>query len=73
MMRSTTRAWRAVQVVLFLLFFAVTVALNLTCKPEDNPAASPECGSGRVSWDAKGQVCRDLADNKIIPNKCCGR
>ncbi|MEK6757244.1 MAG: hypothetical protein AABZ02_13915, partial [Bacteroidota bacterium] len=68
-----TQVWRFVQVALFLLFFAGTVAVNLNCENEDNPAASPECGSGRVTWDSKSQVCRDLQDNRIIPNKCCGR
>jgi len=48
--------------------------LNLSCSAEDdNPAASPECGSGRVTWNDKAQVCVDMADNKVVPSKCCGR
>lgn len=64
----------AVHLFLFLAFFALSVVLNLSCSAEDdNPAASPECGSGRVTWNDKAQVCVDMADNKVVPSKCCGR
>ena len=64
----------AIALVLFLGFFALSVVLNLSCSAEDdNPAASPECGSGRVTWNDKAQVCVDMADNKVVPSKCCGR
>jgi len=62
-----------VRLVLFLLFFALTVFLNLTCSEEDNPLADPECGSGHVTWYEKAGVCRDEANNQVVPNKCCGR
>jgi hypothetical protein len=72
MKRGGTRVWQFIQVTLFLLFFGGTVAVNLTCAEDDNPSAGSECGSGRGTWDSKAQVCRDLQDNRIIPNKCCG-
>lgn len=72
MKRGRTRVWQFIQVTLFLLFFGGTVAVNLTCAEDDNPSAGSECGSGSGSWDSKAQVCRDLQDNRIIPNKCCG-
>lgn len=59
--------------VLFLLFFVLTVFLNITCSPEDNPASSPECGSGHVTWYEKAGVCRDDVSNQVVPEKCCGR
>lgn len=63
-----------VQLIAFVLFFVLTVALNLSCSEEDsNPAADVSCGSGRVTWEDKGQVCRDLATFKIVPSSCCGR
>ena len=62
------------QMILFLAFLGLSVALNLNCSEEDdNPAASLECGSGHVTWNDKAQVCVDLADNKVLPSKCCGR
>jgi hypothetical protein len=74
MLGDKTRFRRFIEVALFLLFFAGTVAVNLRCQEDDNnPAASPECGSGHVTWDSKGQVCRDQADNRIVPSKCCGQ
>jgi hypothetical protein len=62
-----------VRVAFFLLFFVLTVSLNLTCSPEDDPASAPECGSGHVSWYEKAGVCRDDVDNHVVPNSCCGR
>jgi hypothetical protein len=62
------------QLIAFLLFFALTVALNLNCTQEDsNPASELACGSGHVFWDDKGQVCRDQENNKIVPSNCCGK
>jgi len=62
------------QLIAFLLFFVLTVALNLSCSQDDsNPASDVSCGSGHVSWDDKGQVCRDQSNNKIVPSTCCGR
>ena len=60
-----------VQIVLFLIFFAFTIAVNLNCS-DNKPVKGPECGSGRNSWDAKSQNCRDLSNNQIVPNSCCG-
>jgi hypothetical protein len=60
------------RVILFLLFFAFTVAVNLSCS-DDNPVKGPECGSGHNTWDTKAQVCRDQANNQIVPNSCCGQ
>ena len=57
----------------FLVFFVLTVFLNITCSPEDNPASGPECGSGHVTWYEKAGVCRDDVDNQVVPAKCCGR
>lgn len=69
-MRSTR--WKEVlQLAAFLLFFALTVSLNLTCSHPDSPAVDPDCGSGRVSWD--GKICYDLSNNKTLPSKCCGQ
>ena len=71
---NKARLRRFIEVALFLLFFAGTVAVNLRCQTnEDNPAAGPECGSGHVTWDTKAQVCRDQANNRIVPSNCCGR
>ena len=70
---NKARLRHLIEVALFLLFFAGTVAINLRCEGNDNPAASKECGSGHVTWDEKGQVCRDQADNRIVPSSCCGR
>ena len=68
-----TRWKEMLQVGAFLLFFIATVVLNVTCSKDNNPTADPACGSGHVTWDAKGQVCRDQADNHIVPNSCCGQ
>ena len=62
------------QLIAFLLFFVLTVALNLNCSKDDNnPASNVSCGSGHVSWDEKAQVCRDLSNNLVVPSTCCGR
>lgn len=68
-----TKIKETAQLMLFLAFFVLTVALNLQCSEDDNPAASAECGSGHVTWNAKAQRCYDDADNRIVPNSCCGR
>jgi hypothetical protein len=75
LMKIRSMRWKGVlQLVAFLLFFAVTVALNLNCSEDDsNPASDLACGSGRVSWDSKAQVCRDQENNKIVPSSCCGQ
>lgn len=68
------RGREILQLLAFLIFFALTVALNLNCSTDDsNPASDPACGSGHVSWDSKGQVCRDQNDNRIVPSSCCGQ
>lgn len=74
-MKIRLMRWNDVlQLIAFVLFFAVTVALNLNCSEDDsNPASGPACGSGRVSWDSKAQVCRDQENNKIVPSSCCGQ
>ena len=61
------------KVIAFLLFFAATVFINLTCSKDSNPTSDPSCGSGHVTWDAKAQRCRDQANNQIVPNSCCGQ
>ena len=61
-----------VRIVLFLIFFGFSVAINLSCS-DDNPVKGPECGSGQNVWDAKSQVCRDNSNNHIVPNSCCGQ
>jgi hypothetical protein len=61
-----------IRLVLFLVFFAFTVGVNLSCS-DDNPVKGPECGSGRNTWDTKAQICRDQANNLPVPNSCCGR
>jgi hypothetical protein len=73
MLDRRKRIKELLQTFLFLLFFIVTVSLNLTCSAEDNPASSEECGSGRVMWNDKAQVCIDQANNKVVPSNCCGR
>ena len=60
-----------IRIVLFLGFFAFTVVVNLNCS-DDNPVKGPECGSGKNTWDAKPQVCRDQTNNQIVPSSCCG-
>lgn len=58
----------------FLLALALSVMLMvLACDKENNPAADSQCGSGKVTWDEKGQVCRDQADGRVLPSSCCGR
>jgi hypothetical protein len=61
-----------VRVILFMIFFAFTVAVNLNCS-DDNPVKGPECGSGRNTWDVKTQICRDQANSQIVPRSCCGQ
>ena len=62
------------QLLAFLLFFALTVTLNVNCSKDDNnPASDPACGSGHVTWDAKALVCRDQSNNRIVPSSCCGQ
>ena len=73
MKRILRRAGPVVEVLLFLLFFSFSVALNLSCKDEDDPLSSGECGSGRTTWDEKAQVCRDVTNSRIVPANCCGR
>jgi hypothetical protein len=69
-----TKIKEAAHLMMFLVFFVLTVVVNLNCSSEDdNPAASPECGSGRVTWNDKAQRCIDLADGGVVPDKCCGR
>jgi len=69
-----TRSKEILQIAAFLVFFVATVFLNVTCSKDDNnPASDPACGSGHVAWDSKGQVCRDQADNHIVPSSCCGQ
>jgi len=58
--------------VLFLVFFASTVFVNLSCD-EESPVKGPECGSGKNSWDAKALRCRDDETGRIVPDACCGR
>jgi len=53
--------------IVFLNFF-------ISCSSDDsNPARNPDCGSGIVDWDSKGQVCRDRANGLVVPSSCCGR
>ena len=74
-MKLRSMRWKAIlQLIAFLLFFVLTVAVNLNCSKDDsNPASDVSCGSGHVTWDDKGQVCRDQANNRIVPSTCCGR
>lgn len=74
-MKDLRARWKEIlQLVVFLVFFIATVFLNVTCSKDDNnPAANLACGSGHVAWDPKALVCRDQADNHIVPNSCCGQ
>lgn len=54
------------------VLFATAIGMNISCEKGTEPDRTA-CGSGSVTWDAKAGVCRDLADNKIVPNSCCGR
>ncbi len=74
-MKIRSMRWKEIlQLTAFLLFFALTVALNLNCSQDDNnPASDVSCGSGHVTWDDKAQVCRDQSNNRIVPSNCCGR
>ena len=66
--------WKeTLKITAFLLFFAVTVLINLMCSGNSNPASDPTCGSGHVTWDVKAQRCRDQSNNQIVPNSCCGQ
>lgn len=58
--------------VVFHIMLFVVSALLFACAKDDNPAASSECGSGRVFWDDK-TGCRDIATNAKVPDSCCGR
>lgn len=68
-----SRLFDLLGIALFLLFFSGTVALNMSCKDEDDPLSSGECGSGKTTWDVKAELCRDLADGHVLPSKCCGK
>jgi hypothetical protein len=70
---QSMRLKEILQLIAFLLFFVLTVALNLNCSTDDSNPLDASCGSGHVSWDDKGQVCRDQSNNKIVPSNCCGR
>lgn len=74
-MKDFPTRWKEIlRLVAFLVLFVVTVLLNVTCSKDDNnPASDPACGSGHVTWDPKAQVCRDQADNHIVPSSCCGQ
>ena len=72
MNEKALRTKEAIRIVLFLVFFAFTVAVNLSCS-DDNPVKGPECGSGKNTWDTKAQRCRDGANDQIVPNSCCGQ
>ncbi len=63
---------KSISTLLFLLFFGVTVILNASCEPDDNPASDADCGIGPKTWDSKAQVCRDQ-NNTIVPPRCCGQ
>ena len=67
------RTRNVVQIALFLIFFALTILVNLNCSDDSNPAKGPECGSGQNAWDTKSGVCRDQSNNRIVPNSCCGQ
>jgi hypothetical protein len=69
-----TKISEAAQLIAFVVFFILSVVLNLQCSSEEsNPAAASECGSHHVTWDSKAQICRDDANGKPVPNSCCGR
>jgi hypothetical protein len=72
MIYKALRSKETFRTVLFLVFFAFTVTINLNCS-SDNPVKGPECGSGHNTWDTKAQRCRDDANNQIVPNSCCGQ
>lgn len=58
--------------VVFHIVLFVVSSLLFACAKDDNPAASGECGSGKVFWDEK-TGCRDIATNAKLPDSCCGR
>lgn len=49
-----------------------SIGMNLFCEKSTEPDLS-KCGSGRVQWDEKAGICRDLASNLRVPDSCCGR
>jgi len=75
LMKIRSMWWKEIlQLIAFLLFFVLTVALNLNCSQDDsNPASDVSCGSGHVYWDTKALVCRDRANDKVVPSTCCGQ
>jgi hypothetical protein len=50
--------------------FAVSIGLNLSCDTSEGPDLS-KCGSGSVYLDTKTDLCKDRADNSIVPRECC--
>lgn len=74
-MKMKSMRWKEIlQLIAFLLFFVLSVVLNLSCSEDDNnPAANVACGSGHVYWDTKALVCKDLANDKVVPSTCCGQ
>ncbi len=54
------------------ILFAIAIGLNISCEKGTEPDRTA-CGSGRVTWDDKAGICRDLADNLPVPKSCCGR
>jgi hypothetical protein len=68
------RKWFVItQSVLFVLAVLTMLVVPAACSDEDDVTKSPDCGSGRVAYDAKTGICRDQADGRILPTKCCGR
>lgn len=62
---------RSLEIVTAILF-VIAIGMNVSCEKGTEPDRS-NCGSGNVTWDAKAGVCRDRADNRVVPNSCCGR
>lgn len=66
---------RVIFYFLFALTFSVAISSLLSCEKEINPASSGsglDCGSGKVSWDANVQRCRDISNGQFVKSCCCG-
>ena len=61
------------QLGLLALVFVVIVFSVSACESESGTEPDPACGSGRLTWDSKAEVCRDDVNNTIVPSNCCNR
>jgi hypothetical protein len=61
------------QFALLVFVFTAISFVTVACEEEEGGPTDPACGSGRLTWDSKAEVCRDDVNNTIVDPNCCGR